>query len=170
MSHIPQNIVVTNHLSGDHGLLLECLLLNIPFASILWGVRLFPTLLKFFSPIFLCFFWFSCSCLAFLTFLSLRTRSNPEIMLLWYAVAGVCQERDGCWIISAMDSGHCRVVPLPSCKALSGCLLVFPHLGWHFPSGRADICQKARTSALMPWPAAVLTSSAALEEIRGDTR
>jgi len=97
---------------------------------------------------FLGLFGFSCNCLACLTFPSLCTRSNAEIMLLWYVVAGVFQERVAAgWSLQQITA---VVVPLPFCKALSGCSLVFTHLGRHFPSGRADICQKARTSAPMP--------------------
>lgn len=55
-------------------------------------------------------------------------------------------------VAAGMDSGHCGVVPLPSCKALSGCLLVLTHLSWHFPWGRADICQEEEHLLSCPWP------------------
>lgn len=168
MSHIPQNIVVTNHLFCDSRIVSGLSPLKHTFP--LHPLRMYISFPPSCTSIFLGFFCFSCSSLALLTFPILCTRSNTEIMFLWYAVARVCQERGGCWMVCAMDSGRCGVVPLPFRKALSVCPLVFTHLRWRFPSGRADICQKARTSALMPWPAAALTSSAALEEIRRYTR
>lgn len=55
-------------------------------------------------------------------------------------------------VAAGMDSGHRGVVPPPSHKALSGCLLVLTHLRWHFPWGRADICQEEEHLLSCPWP------------------
>lgn len=95
MSHIPQNIVATNHLFCDLWTSSGLSALQYTFPSS-ENVHFFPTL-PHFSPFYLGIFWFSCISLARLTFSSLLTRGNAEITFLWNAVAGVCQERGGCW-------------------------------------------------------------------------